>query len=78
MGIHEMTEQQLIEYTGSIGYTLLSDLAPLDSSEYGILRDAVVEIERRRLLDRGISESDAIAILGLMDDYFSFSAAASG
>ena len=48
----------------------------LTAAEYGILADAVRQIERGRLLYKGLSAEDADRILALTDDFFAFDAAA--
>ena len=53
----------------------LDALGPLTAAEYGILADAVREVEARRLEDRGVCREDVDAMLSIVDDFFAFAAA---
>lgn len=73
-----MDDATRTEYSETLGYQLFYDLAPLTTEEFARLRDALLDIERERLIDGGMSAEDADVILAIMDDTFAFRAAAKG
>lgn len=71
-----MDDAARTEYSEALGLSLFYDLAPFAAAEYALIRDALVAIERERLIDGGLSETEADAIIAIMDDTFAMRAAA--
>ncbi len=56
---------------------MLEPMLPLTIKEFAVLQDAIVKIERMRLVASGeITEEEAKGMSEMVDDFFAFEAAA--